>query len=271
MSERRMRPTGTTVQRGSDVPKTVCIAIEGHAQSGLLTVQPLIVGEGFLLLSAFKEQGLHDPLHRHDDHESISYQLSGSQRGVIGGEEFISEPGDAWYHAPGIPHSSDTLADSVQLEIKSPPMNTWSGGPQGPFVPGDWERAADPDGRRLPGAGVKFVKGGAARTLRVSSVEGAHPEGVLEITPTIVGHNVVLFPAFKGKGLIDPLHQHDDHETLGYCISGKLRLVIGGVESIAGPGDAWYHGRGVPHLSEALEDTAYVAAKTPPMKTWVSA
>ena len=271
MSERRLTPTGTTFQRGSEVPATVTGTIEGMAKTAPVAIRPLIVGEGFVLLSAFKEQGLVDPLHRHDDHESIAYQLSGSQRLVIGGEEFVSEPGDAWYHAPGMPHSSTTLADSLQLEIKSPPMNTWGGGPQGPFVPGDWERPADPAGRRLPGAGAKFVKAGAAPTLRVSSVEGAHPEGVLEITPMIVGHNVVLFPAFKAKGLIDPLHQHYDHETVGYCISGRLRLVIGGVESIAGPGDAWYHGRGVPHLSEALEDSTYVAAKTPPMQTWVSA
>jgi quercetin dioxygenase-like cupin family protein len=265
-----MTPTNRTYQRGSEVPVTRIEAIEGVAEPGLITVQPLIVGLGFMFISAFKQQGLHDPWHAHDDHESIVYQLSGSQRLLIGDEEFITEPGDAWYHAPGMRHCSDTLSDTVQLEIKSPPMRTWGSEPQGPLLPGDWVRSADPGGRRQLNAGVTFVRGREAPVEKVSSVEGVLEDGILTITPLINGHDVLFLSAFKGKGLHDPLHQHDDHESIGYCVSGKLRLVIGEEESIAGPGDAWYHAPGVPHFSEALEDTVQLEAKTPPMKTWVS-
>lgn len=270
MSQRRLSPTNRTYQRGSDLPDNRVGGIEGGVQPGLLTIKPpLIVGNDVMFLSAFKEKGLHDPLHKHDDHESIGYQLTGRQRIVIGDEEFFSEPGDAWYHGPGVIHMSEALEDTIQLEMKSPPMRTWGDvDPSGPYVPGDWIRAADPSGRRLPHSGSVFTKASEVPALDIASVEGVAEHGLL-VTPLIVGRDLLFMSAFKPKGMIDPLHQHDDHESIGYCISGKLRLVIGGEESIAGPGDAWYHGPGVPHLSEALEDTHQLEVKSPPMKTWV--
>jgi quercetin dioxygenase-like cupin family protein len=44
---------------------------------------------------------------------------------VIGGEEFIAEPGDAWLHPRGVPHFSEALEDCIQVEVKSPPRKTW--------------------------------------------------------------------------------------------------------------------------------------------------
>ena len=271
MAPRRLTPTGRTFQRGSDVPVTRIEAVESIDATGLVTVQPLIVGESCVFLSCFKEQGLVDPWHQHDDHESIGYCLSGRQRVVIGEDEFIAEAGDAWYHAPGMPHSSETLEDTIQLEMKSPPFRTWGDvEPQGPLVHADWLRPTGATGRRLISPGTKFVRGAAAPVERIRSVEGVAEDGVLTIVQLIVGHDLLLLRAFKERGLVDPLHQHDDHESIGYCVSGKLRLVIGGEESIAGPGDAWFHAPGVPHLSQALEDTVHLTVKSQPMRTWLS-
>jgi quercetin dioxygenase-like cupin family protein len=271
MADRRLTPTNRTFQALGDVPVTRIEAIEGVREPGLLTVQPLIVGERLMFLHCFKEKGLHDPWHQHDDHESIGYCLSGRMRVVIGEDEFIAEPGDAWYHAPGMPHYSETLADTVQLEMKSPPLRTWGDtAPSGPLRPEDWVRAVDPSGRRQRNHLVTFVKGSAAPTERIGAIEGVVEQGLLTITPLIVGQDMLFLSAFKEKGLHDPLHQHDDHESIGYCAKGRLRLVIGGEESIAGPGDAWYHAPGVPHFSEALEDTIQLEVKSPPMKTWAA-
>lgn len=99
--------------------------IEGALQSKGLSVKPLMVGEGALFMEVHRKAGLIDPEHAHPDHESICYLVSGRMRVVIDGDEFIAEPGATWIHRPGVRHYHETLEDSVQIEIKSPPRKTW--------------------------------------------------------------------------------------------------------------------------------------------------
>ncbi|HSW20908.1 MAG TPA: cupin domain-containing protein [Ramlibacter sp.] len=105
---------------------------------------------------------------------------------------------------------------------------------------------------------------------RLAAVEGVKPKGRVEVRRAMVGNEILMLHVFREKGLIDPVHKHDDHETVAYLISGKLRLVIGGEEFIAGPGTSWIHPRGVEHYSEALEDCVQLEIKSPPRKTWVT-
>ncbi|MBL8358973.1 MAG: cupin domain-containing protein [Rubrivivax sp.] len=105
---------------------------------------------------------------------------------------------------------------------------------------------------------------------RLASVEGAKPKGRVEVRRAMVGHEAVLLHVIREKGLIDPVHKHDDHETVAYLISGRMRVVIGGEEFIAEAGTSWIHPRGVEHYSEALEDCEQIEVKTPPRKTWVT-
>lgn len=99
--------------------------IEGAKQADGLAIKPLMVGEGALLMEVHRKAGLIDPEHAHPDHESICYLVSGRMRVVIDGDEFIAEPGATWIHRPGVRHYHETLEDSVQVEIKSPPRRTW--------------------------------------------------------------------------------------------------------------------------------------------------
>ena len=94
--------------------------------------------------------------------------------------------------------------------------------------------------------------------------------GQVDVRKLLVGEDILLLHVFRKKGLVDPRHRHDDHETVAYLIKGRLRLVIGGKEFIATPGTAWLHPRGVEHFSEALEDCEQLEIKSPPRKTWVS-
>jgi quercetin dioxygenase-like cupin family protein len=115
-----------------------------------------------------------------------------------------------------------------------------------------------------------FTTRDAIAPERLGAVEGVRPKGRVEVRRVMVGQEILMLHVFREKGLIDPVHKHDDHETVAYLLRGKLRLVIGGKEFIAGPGTSWIHPRGVEHFSEALEDCEQLEIKSPPKKTWVT-
>lgn len=125
-TDRILQPSKGCYVHSKDVPDEVIGAIEGVAEEpGKLTLKKLLVGSEMVMVSAFKAKGMKDPVHQHDDHESVAYLVSGRMRLVIGGVEFVAEPGTAWIHPRGVPHFSEALEDCVQLEIKSPPRKTW--------------------------------------------------------------------------------------------------------------------------------------------------
>ena len=57
----------------------------------------------------------------------------------------------------------------------------------------------------------------------IHSVEGAIEQGELSLKVLMVTENMLVLRARRGKGLIDPIHQHDDHESVATLISGKLK------------------------------------------------
>ncbi len=105
---------------------------------------------------------------------------------------------------------------------------------------------------------------------RITAVEGVKEQGHVEVRKLLVGEQILLLHVFRRKGLVDPVHKHMDHESMGYLIKGRLRLIIGGKEFIAEPGTSWVHPAGVDHFSEALEDCEQLEIKSPPRKTWVT-
>lgn len=106
---------------------------------------------------------------------------------------------------------------------------------------------------------------------KLDTVEGVKEQGHVEVRKLMVGDEILMLHVYRKKGLIDPVHKHMDHESMGYLIKGKLKLVIGGEEFIATPGTAWMHPVGVEHFSEALEDVEQLEIKSPPRKTWTTA
>lgn len=69
---------------------------------------------------------------------------------------------------------------------------------------------------------------------------------------------LIHYPA----GVSSPAHSHD-HDSIVYVLSGRLRGVVDGVESILEPGDSAVHPRGVSHQVEALTDAMWVEFKSP--------
>ncbi|MFM9883951.1 MAG: cupin domain-containing protein [Burkholderiales bacterium] len=86
------------------------------------------------------------------------------------------------------------------------------------------------------------------------------------VKPLIVGNDMLLLEIFQRKGLKVPQRQHDDHVSVPYLVTGKMWPWIDGKEFTVGPGDSWTHPRGVPHNSEALEDSVAIEVKSPPRK-----
>ena len=124
--------------------------------------------------------------------------------------------------------------------------------------------------RMLTKSSSYFSTRDAISPERISTVEGVKEMGHVEVKKLLVGDEILLLHVIRKKGLVDPVHKHLDHESMGYLISGRLRLIIGGKEFIATPGTSWMHPIGIDHFSEALEDCEQLEIKSPPRKTWVS-
>lgn len=89
-------------------------------------VKPVLVTDGFLCTEVWKPKGIVDPPHLHMDHEAVCYLISGKVKLIIGDQEFIAEPGDYWCHPKGVMHYTEILEESVNIEIKIPPIKTWN-------------------------------------------------------------------------------------------------------------------------------------------------
>jgi mannose-6-phosphate isomerase-like protein (cupin superfamily) len=116
-------------------------------------------------------------------------------------------------------------------------------------------------------AGV-FRKAGEIETIPIASIEGHQEQGELSLKVLMATEDFVMLWAERGAGLIDPPHQHDDHESVAMLLKGRMRMHIGGEEFEVGPGDVWRHPPGVVHGSEALEPCIQIEIKSPPRRTW---
>ena len=113
-----------------------------------------------------------------------------------------------------------------------------------------------------------FSDGNDRPWQRIGAVEGVTESGDLHVKVLHVGPEILMLEVTRKQGQIDPPHQHDDHESCGYLIEGRMRVVVGDKEFIADPGASWRHPVGLVHSSEALTDCRQIEVKSPPRKTW---
>ncbi len=111
--------------RGAEAQAVEVASIEGRPLPAPMKIASLLVGREANLMWESIARGSKVPPHRHDDHESIVYLLSGRQRLWVEGVEYEAGPGDAWVHERGVLHSSEALEDCVQIEFKTPATRTW--------------------------------------------------------------------------------------------------------------------------------------------------
>lgn len=126
MTEPRILPPMKEMfRKDEDIPRQPIGHVEGTNFTVPSTIKLLMVTEDMHCIKVFRKGGTVDPVHQHDDHSTIMCLLSGKLILHIGDETFTAEPGDVWYHPQGVPHYTETLVDSVQIEVKAPACKTW--------------------------------------------------------------------------------------------------------------------------------------------------
>ena len=124
------------------------------------------------------------------------------------------------------------------------------------------------DQRALRPDGTLFIDGNAVASRRVGAIEGARETGEISFKHLLTGENLLVLEVFRKAGMVDPVHNHPDHDSMCYLLRGRARVVIGGREFLAQEGCAWLHPAGVDHYSEALTDCVQLEVKSPPRRTW---
>ena len=77
------------------------------------------------------------------------------------------------------------------------------------------------------------------------------------------GTGVMLVHLNLDAGFDQNGHTHADNESIGYVVSGKVRMRVGDVTRVLRAGDTWYHPRGIEHTSEILESAEILEFHAP--------
>ncbi len=110
--------------RNKDVEPILVKSVGGLETKGEARLRKLLHGPAGLLVEVRYKAGMKAPTHSHD-HESYCYCVAGKIRSIVDGTEYVLEPGDAVFHPIGVPHSTEVLEDSIWIECKTPPEQTW--------------------------------------------------------------------------------------------------------------------------------------------------
>lgn len=118
-------PMNELFRRDQDIPEEPILVVEGTKFENPPSLKLLMVTPDMHCLKVYRKKGFIDPQHTHEDHTTIACLLSGKLILHIGDKTFEAEPGDVWLHQQGVPHYSEALEDSCQLEVKAPACQTW--------------------------------------------------------------------------------------------------------------------------------------------------
>jgi quercetin dioxygenase-like cupin family protein len=89
-----------------------------------LLQRQLIVGQNIMLARVLLRKGCVVPEHSHHN-EQITFILDGALKFWIDGKEIVVNAGEVLTIPPNMPHKAEALADTVDLDVFSPPRADW--------------------------------------------------------------------------------------------------------------------------------------------------
>lgn len=101
------------------------------------------------------------------------------------------------------------------------------------------------------------------REMKGKLVAGKPIVGEALLTVLAQGEQAMLAYIEMKKGFDNSGHMHPDHESIGYVVSGRIEMRIGDEVHTLTSGSTWYHPKGVPHTSIALEDSVALEFHAP--------
>ena len=86
--------------------------------------QKIIAGEREMLAQIYLKRGALVPMHTHES-EQMTYILQGALKVMVDGEELTVREGEVLHIPAGIPHQSEALEDTFELDVFSPVRQEW--------------------------------------------------------------------------------------------------------------------------------------------------
>lgn len=90
----------------------------------------LFTGERMMLAQVYLDRGAVVPWHSHEN-EQLSWVLEGALRFWVGREgspdmkEIVMSAGDVLFIPSNVPHKAEALADTLDVDVFSPPRQDW--------------------------------------------------------------------------------------------------------------------------------------------------
>jgi quercetin dioxygenase-like cupin family protein len=98
-------------------------AVELEDLNPLLRRQ-FVVGQNVMLARVLLKRGCIVPLHSHHN-EQLTYILEGALKFWIDGREIVVNAGEVLAIPAHMPHKAEALADTVDLDVFTPPREDW--------------------------------------------------------------------------------------------------------------------------------------------------
>jgi quercetin dioxygenase-like cupin family protein len=83
-----------------------------------------VSGDREMLAQIYLKRGAVVPMHAHES-EQMTYILQGALRVVVDGEEIIVREGEVLHIPSRLPHQSEALEDTLELDVFSPIRAEW--------------------------------------------------------------------------------------------------------------------------------------------------
>lgn len=113
------------------------------------------------------------------------------------------------------------------------------------------------------------VRRNEAEQVLIGTVEGRQLERPAHVRVLAESERMNVLEVTMEGGSESPPHVHH-HDSVGYVVSGRVRMRLGEQTWELSAGDSFYHPPAVEHQMIAMEDpSVWLEIKSPPARTWL--